>query len=76
MLSQLKGINIKTSIDDVGTGCSSLNYLRLLLIDVLKIDQSFVDECATLVEEGETCDTIINLANRLRLMTVAEGVKD
>ncbi|WP_417698201.1 ammonium transporter [Psychromonas sp.] len=76
VLSQLKGLNIKISIDDFGTGYSSLNYLKRLPIDVLKIDKSFVDDCATLIEDGEICATIINLANSLRLMTVAEGVED
>ncbi|RBW43620.1 diguanylate cyclase [Psychromonas sp. B3M02] len=76
VLSQLKALNIKISIDDFGTGYSSLNYLKRLPIDVLKIDKSFVDDCATLVEDGEICATIINLAKSLRLATVAEGVED
>ncbi|WP_160060840.1 ammonium transporter [Psychromonas sp. L1A2] len=76
VLSQLKGLNIKISIDDFGTGYSSLNYLKRLPIDVLKIDKSFIDDCATVVEDGEICATIINLANNLRIITVAEGVEN
>ena len=76
VLSQLKMLKIKISIDDFGTGYSSLNYLKRLPIDVLKIDKSFIDDCATLVEDGEICATIINLANNLRLVTVAEGVEN
>lgn len=76
VLSQLKVLKIKISIDDFGTGYSSLNYLKRLPIDVLKIDKSFIDDCATLVEDGEICATIINLANNLRLVTVAEGVEN
>tara|TARA_R110001583_G_scaffold51161_11_gene159809 strand:- start:44371 stop:47421 length:3051 start_codon:yes stop_codon:yes gene_type:complete len=75
VLSQLKALHIKLSIDDFGTGYSSLNYLKRLPLDVLKIDKSFVDECATLVEDSQICKTIISLANNLGLETVAEGVE-
>jgi len=75
VLSQLKKLQINISIDDFGTGYSSLNYLKRLPIDVLKIDKSFVDDCATIVEDGEICATIISLANNLKLVTVAEGVE-
>jgi len=76
VLSQLKALNIKVSVDDFGVGYSSLNYLKRLPIDVLKIDKSFVDDCASLVEDGEICATIINLANNLGLTSVAEGVEN
>ncbi|WP_432453928.1 ammonium transporter [Agarivorans sp. QJM3NY_29] len=75
VMSALKKLNIQISVDDFGTGYSSLNYLKRLPIDVLKIDRSFVDECASTVEDGQICSTIINLANNLDLSTVAEGVE-
>ena len=75
VMSALKALNIKISIDDFGTGYSSLNYLKRLPIDVLKIDRSFVNECATTFEDGQICSTIINLAKNLELSTVAEGVE-
>jgi Amt family ammonium transporter len=75
VMSELKHLNIKISVDDFGTGYSSLNYLKRLPIDVLKIDRSFINECATLVEDAQICSTIINLANNLELSTVAEGVE-
>ncbi|MGY5453082.1 ammonium transporter [Agarivorans sp. MS3-6] len=75
VMSQLQALNIRISVDDFGTGYSSLNYLKRLPIDVLKIDRSFVDECATTIEDAQICSTIINLANNLGLSTVAEGVE-
>lgn len=74
-MSALKDLNIKLSVDDFGTGYSSLNYLKRLPIDVLKIDRSFVDECANTIEDGQICATIINLAQNLGLEAVAEGVE-
>ncbi|WP_416306459.1 ammonium transporter [Neptunicella sp. SCSIO 80796] len=74
-MDELQGLGIKISIDDFGTGYSSLNYLKRLPIDVLKIDRSFVDECASIVEDGQICATIISLANNLELEVVAEGVE-
>ncbi|MGJ8679107.1 ammonium transporter [Paraglaciecola sp.] len=74
-MTALKRLHIKLSVDDFGTGYSSLNYLKRLPIDVLKIDRSFVDECANTVEDGQICATIINLAQNLGLEAVAEGVE-
>lgn len=75
VMTELKKLNVKISVDDFGTGYSSLNYLKRLPIDILKIDRSFVKECDSVVEDGKICSTIINLANNLDLMTVAEGVE-
>jgi Amt family ammonium transporter len=75
VLSCLKAMKIKISVDDFGTGYSSLSYLKRLPIDILKIDRSFVNECATTTEDGQICSTIINLANNLGLTTIAEGVE-
>lgn len=76
VLSHLKSMKIKVSVDDFGTGYSSLSYLKRLPIDILKIDRSFVNECATTTEDGQICSTIINLANNLGLATIAEGVEN
>ncbi|MEP6789319.1 MAG: EAL domain-containing protein, partial [Acidobacteriota bacterium] len=63
------------SIDDFGTGHSSLGYLKHLPIDVLKIDKSFVNDVATDADDAALVSTIITLAHNLRLKVVAEGVE-
>nr|WP_276575880.1 GGDEF domain-containing phosphodiesterase [Oceanirhabdus seepicola] len=70
---KLKELGFKISLDDFGKGYSSLNYLKWLPIDVLKIDKSFVDGIHN--DEYELIDLIISLAHRLKLEIVAEGVE-
>ncbi|MDR3516140.1 MAG: EAL domain-containing protein [Azospirillaceae bacterium] len=72
VLEKLRAIGTRIAIDDFGTGYSSLSYLRRLPIDVLKIDQSFV---ADLPNEPAIAATVIMLAQRMDLKTVAEGVE-
>lgn len=75
VLQGLKQLNVSVAIDDFGTGYSSLSYLKVLPLDVLKIDRSFVEECASSMEDAKICATIIHLATSLELKTVAEGVE-
>lgn len=75
VMTALKALDIKISVDDFGTGYSSLSYLKRLPLDILKIDQSFVEECDTLSEDSKICETIIHLGKNLDLTTVAEGVE-
>ncbi|QRV22765.1 ammonium transporter [Marinomonas foliarum] len=75
VLFELKGLNIKISVDDFGTGYSSLSYLKRLPLDILKIDQSFVEECDKHMEDAKICETIVYLARSLELSIVAEGVE-
>ncbi|MBB1489608.1 ammonium transporter [Oceanospirillum sediminis] len=75
VMTALKAMNIRISVDDFGTGYSSLSYLKRLPLDILKIDQSFVEECDTYSEDYKICETIIHLATNLDLVTVAEGVE-
>jgi diguanylate cyclase (GGDEF)-like protein len=74
-LVALKRIGLRISIDDFGTGYSCLSYLRRFPIDVLKIDQSFVQEIGCSRDGESIIDAIISLARSLRLETVAEGVE-
>lgn len=76
VLKILQGMEIEISIDDFGTGYSSLNYLKNLPVDVLKIDRSFVIECAKHKDDAKICSTIIELASTLGLTTIAEGVEN
>jgi diguanylate cyclase (GGDEF)-like protein len=75
MLNRLKSMGINISIDDFGTGFSSLASLKRLPIDALKIDQSFVREATSDPDDAALVMAIITLAHNLRLKVVAEGVE-
>ena len=74
-LNALQNAGVGISIDDFGTGFSSLSHLKWLPIDVLKIDRSFVHDASTDPDDAALVMAIINLAHNLRLKVVAEGVE-
>jgi len=73
-LCALQSSGVRISVDDFGTGFSSLAYLKRLPLDVLKIDRSFV-EASTDPDGAALVMAIITLAHNLRLKVVAEGVE-
>lgn len=75
VLNRLKSMGINISIDDFGTGFSSLASLKRLPIDVLKIDRSFVRDATTDPDDAALVMAIITLAHNLRLRVIAEGVE-
>jgi diguanylate cyclase (GGDEF)-like protein len=75
ILNRLKSMGINISIDDFGTGFSSLASLKRLPIDALKIDQSFVREATSDPDDAALVMAIITLAHNLRLKVIAEGVE-
>ena len=72
----LRELGIRFSMDDFGTGFSSLSYLRNLPIDTLKIDKSFIDTLVTDEPTRTIAETIIDLSKKLGFNTIAEGVED
>ncbi len=68
-------IGVFLSIDDFGTGFSSLSYLRQLPARQLKIDRSFVQDLETSADARAVVDAVIRLAHALSLVVVAEGVE-
>jgi diguanylate cyclase len=75
-LHQLKALGVGLSIDDFGTGYSSLTYLNKLPIDTLKIDHSFVSQLTVNRNAAVISNAIIEMAQRLDLNIVAEGVEN
>lgn len=75
-LNELKSLGIRIAIDDFGTGYSSLSYLKQLPIDTLKIDNCFVRGAPQDVKNQAILQSTIELAHRLNLTVVAEGVED
>jgi len=74
-LFQLKQLGVKLSIDDFGTGYSNLSYLRMLHLDKIKIDQSFIKHMTTNENDKVIVRSAIDLAHNLGLKVVAEGVE-
>src|SRR4051794_2097373 len=76
ILERLRGLGVGLSLDDFGTGHSSLAYLRQLEVDELKIDRSFVTD---MVRDGQNAAIVrstIDLAHAVGIRIVAEGVED
>lgn len=74
-LRAIRELGIRVTIDDFGTGFSSLSYLSRLPLDVLKIDRQFILGMTTDPRGLALVSTIINLAHSLKLKVVAEGVE-
>jgi diguanylate cyclase (GGDEF)-like protein/PAS domain S-box-containing protein len=74
-LYDLKKMGIRISLDDFGTGHSSLSYLKRFPIDTVKIDQSFVHDITSEPDTAAIVTAIIAMAHSLRLKVVAEGVE-
>ena len=75
VLSRLRQLSVRVYLDDFGTGYSSLSYLHRFPVDVIKIDRSFVMAMDEERENTQIVESIVAMAERLRLDVVAEGVE-
>jgi EAL domain-containing protein (putative c-di-GMP-specific phosphodiesterase class I) len=75
-LRRVRDLGVKTSIDDYGTGYSSMSYLKVLPVDELKIDRSFVCDVAEDTSSRALVASTVELGHNLGLSVVAEGVED
>jgi EAL domain-containing protein (putative c-di-GMP-specific phosphodiesterase class I) len=74
-LQELRGLGFAVALDDFGAGYSSLSYLTQFPVDVVKLDRSFVEQ---MPGNGTACvvaASVLEMANRLQMVTVAEGVE-
>lgn len=74
-MRDLKKLGVSLSLDDFGTGWSSLSYLRRFQFDRIKIDRSFMRDLASEPTAETVVRSIINLGHNLGLATIAEGVE-
>ncbi len=75
LLEELRRTGVRMSLDDFGTGHSSLSYLKRFPIDTIKIDQSFVRDLGTDRDTAAIVTAIIAIGHKLGLRVVAEGVE-
>ncbi|MEM7421122.1 MAG: EAL domain-containing protein [Pseudomonadota bacterium] len=75
LLNELRAMGVTVSIDDFGTGFSSLVYLKKLPIDELKIDRSFVSELENNTDDQAIVQAILGLAKNLNINIIAEGIE-
>lgn len=75
IFSQLKELGVKLSIDDFGTGMSSLAYIKQLDVDYIKIDRSFITDVATDTRDEAVITSLLVLCQKLNKSTIAEGVE-
>jgi EAL domain-containing protein (putative c-di-GMP-specific phosphodiesterase class I) len=75
-LRELSALGVRISIDDFGTGYSSLSHLKQFPVDELKIDKQFVIGMASDPDDAAIVSSTIELAHRLGVDVVVEGVED
>ena len=75
-MRRVKDLGCRIAIDDFGAGYTSFRNLRKLGVDMIKIDGAFVQNIARSADDRAFVQTLIDLARRLQIKTVAEWVQD
>lgn len=75
VIAALQGLGCRVALDDVGTGHNGLSYILKLGVDIIKIDRLFVEAIKTEPHAQAIVETLVGLANNLRMQIVAEGVE-
>ncbi len=75
VLSELKGLGVRLSVDECGTGYSSISRLQQCPVNYPKIDRTFISRMDSDAESRTIVEIIMMLARNLGLMTVAEGTE-
>jgi diguanylate cyclase (GGDEF)-like protein len=75
ILEEIRGWGVKTSLDDFGTGFSSLSYLQSLPFDALKIDRSFVAAMNVSAKSRGIVQAVLDLARTMNMIVIAEGIE-
>ena len=74
-MAALQGLGVRVAIDDVGTGHSGLSYMLKLGVDIIKVDKMFIDALGTDRNSNTIIETLIDLAQNMRMEIIAEGVE-
>ncbi len=75
-IGQLKSLGFKIALDDFGTGYSSLTHLKRIPIDMLKLDQSFIEQIIDNEKDAVIIDSVISMAQNLDVLVIVEGVEN
>ncbi|MEZ5373834.1 MAG: EAL domain-containing protein [Microthrixaceae bacterium] len=75
-LDQLRSLGCRLAVDDFGTGYSSLKYVQRFPIDLIKIDRAFVSGLGSGPDGGAVVASMVDLARRIGVATVAEGIEE
>ncbi len=75
-LNSIKSTGSTITIDDFGSGYSSLSYLKTLPVDILKVDQDFVNDIPDDLNAMEITSAVIAIAHKMGLKVIAEGVEN
>jgi diguanylate cyclase (GGDEF)-like protein len=75
VLAELHKVGVRLAMDDFGTGHSSLGFLHMVPMDILKIDRSFINRSGDTRQHSAIIQTIVQLAHNLEMEVVAEGIE-